>query len=303
MKKEILAAISSATGKDEILTRLAALEHKLFVLDHFSNGARAVYVGDNRVLMKAIVAGNQIAFYVEANDRLLSPWFIVSGAYETDLTNYFVRSLKPDSHCLDIGANFGYFTCLMGRFCPQGRVIGVEPDPHVFEIARDNVFINGLQNFTTVLHAAANDTGAEITLHRRKTRSGNTSIAKMTDDYVKAMGETSSEAFDAAGVRIDDLLGKMDGRIDFIKIDVEGAEPLVFAGAKETIAACRDLNIVFEWSPGQVVSAGFDVPAFTESLKALGLTPYDITPTTTQQLSYQELLNIPYRAGVLLRRH
>ena len=153
------ASISSALVEGT-LARFDALEHKINILEYFSHGGRATYVGNNRVLVKAVVANNNIAFFVEANDRLLSPWFIVTGGYETQLTDYFVRELRPDSHCIDVGANFGYFTCLMARFCPQGRVIGIEPDEHVYEIARDNVFINDFNKFTSVLHAAASNSDA-----------------------------------------------------------------------------------------------------------------------------------------------
>lgn len=302
LKDEIDESIVSALKRNEIIARLASIEHKIDLMEHFGNGSRGTYVGNNRVLVKSVVANRQIAFFVEADDRLLSPWFIVTGGYETQLTDFFVRVLKPDSRCIDVGANFGYFTCLMARFCPDGRVIGVEADQHVYEIARDNVFINGFQDFASVVHAAAGDSGAEATLHRRKTRSANTSIAKLPDDFIRAMGEPESEAFVVQGVRIDDLASRLDNRVDFIKIDVEGAEPLVFEGAKQTIAANPALVIVAEWSPGQIQAAGFEVPAFLASLEAQGLRAYDIAAEQLSPLSYAELLNLPYRAGIVLKR-
>jgi len=252
--------------------------------------------------VKIVVANMTIAFFVEANDRLFSPWFIVSGGYETELTDYFVRELRSDSHCIDVGANFGYFTCLMARFCSHGRVIGIEADEHVYEIARDNVFINGFQNLASVLHAAASNSNAEITLYRRKTRSGNTSIAKMGEDFLRALGEPASEAFIAKGVRVDELLPKMNNRVDFVKIDVEGAEPLVFEGARDTIAANPNLTIVVEWSPGQIQAAGFEVPTFLTALNDMGLRSYDLAPDGLVPISFNDLLNIPYRAGIALKK-
>ena len=52
------------------------------------------------MLVKAVAAGANIAF-VEANDKLLSPWLVITGPYETPLTNYFISALRPDSHCSD----------------------------------------------------------------------------------------------------------------------------------------------------------------------------------------------------------
>ncbi len=204
------------------------------------------------------------------------------------MTNFFVSALKPDSHCLDIGSNFGYFIGLMARFCPNGRVIGIEPDRHVFELARDNIFINGFAH-AEVIHAAAGKEASDIVLHRRNTRSANTSIAKMPDEFTNSMGETPSQPFTVACLPIDDLLPKLDGRVDFMKIDVEGAEPLVFEGAKKAIAANPQITIVAEWSPGQIAAAGFDVSKFLASVEAMGLVPFDIEPDGVKSLSFTEL--------------
>ena len=298
----LVRKIATAVGRDDILSSLANIERKIELLEYFSHGARATYVGNNRVLVKCVVAQANIAYFVEADDRLLSPWFIVTGGYETLLTDFFVGALKPDSFCIDVGANFGYFTCLMARFCPHGRVIGIEADEHVYEIARDNVFINGFQGFTRVVHAAASDANSILTLYRRKTRSANTSIAKLPPEFIESMGETASEAFEVASLRVDSLLPEMNGHVDFLKIDVEGAEPLVFQGAQETIARNPNLNIVMEWSPGQIQAAGFDVGEFVNSLRELKLQPYNVTSTALLPLTFEQLANTDYRAGVVLKR-
>ena len=101
----------------------------------------------------------------------------------------------------------------------------------------------------------------------------------MEEEYIRMMGEPASESFVVKGVRLDDLLPQMNDRIDFVKIDVEGAEPLVFEGARNTlIVANSDLTIITEWSPGQIRAAGSKVPAFLAALKAMGLRSYDIAP-------------------------
>ncbi|TAL81487.1 MAG: FkbM family methyltransferase [Beijerinckiaceae bacterium] len=287
--------------RGSIQLRLASIERKIERLEIFSHGARATYVGNNRVLMKAIIADHQIAFLVEANDRLLAPWFIITGGYEIALTNYFVRALKADSHCLDIGSNFGFFTCLMARFCPDGRVIGVEPDRQVFELARDNTLINGFGH-AEVLNAAASKEHGEMTLYRRLTRSGNTSIAKLPADFIAKLGEQPSEPFTVESICIDDLISKMDDRIDFVKIDVEGAEPLVLQGAAATISKNPNITIVMEWSPGQITQAGFGLPRFIENLKDMGLKAFDIAQDGSLiPISFDDLMQSSYLTGIALK--
>jgi FkbM family methyltransferase len=306
LKRHLIARAKLQEAKRDgisgLYSRLDAIESKINASEYYSHGSRATYMGNNRVLVKAVVAGHNIAYYVEADDRLLSPWFIVTGQYETELTNYFVRELKPDSHCIDVGANFGYFTCLMGRFCPNGKIVGIEPDEKIFEIAQDNVFINGFGEFATVMHAAASNTGADLTLYRRLTRSGNTSIANLGDAYTSALGEPPAESFVVRGLRVDDLMPQMNERVDFMKIDVEGAEPLVFEGARQTIAANPKLRIIMEWSPGQIHAAGFEISAFLDLLKGLELKAFDMQAEKLTPMSFDELANTPYRAGIILKK-
>jgi FkbM family methyltransferase len=282
--------------------RLHLIEERLRVMEHFDQGGRATYVGGGLVLVKCVVRGIQIVYLVDGKDRLLSPWFIASGAYETDLTEFFVRTLRPEDRCLDVGANFGYFTCLFARFAPRGRVIGVEPEPAVFVLLRDNVYGNGLQGIAEAVQAAVSDRPGRATLHRRVGRAGNTSIVRADDAFVASLGEPPPEAFEVGAVTIDSLAARLGGRLDIMKVDVEGAEPLVFAGARETIAANPGLQIVMEWSPLQIRSAGFDLGVFLSDLEAMGLRFFDIEGGQTTPLTREALLALDYRGGILIAR-
>ena len=69
---------------------------------------------------------------------------------------------------------------------------------------------------------------------------------------------------------LDMLLPQFDGRLDYIKIDVEGAEPLVLSGAHQTIANNPHIRIVMEWAPNQIRAAGFDIAQFIRKLDQHG---------------------------------
>ena len=290
-------------SKASRIDRLGAIERKLDAIESHSHGARAVYLGNGRVLLKAVVFGANIAYILEADDRLLAPWFIISGRYESSLTNWMVPRLRPDSVCVDVGANFGYFTCLFARFAPQGKVIGIEPDPTVFAILRDNVLINGFNGHASVINAAVSDNNGRLTLYRRTIRSGNTSIIKASDEFTSSLGELPVEAFEAPTFTVDQICADLGGRLDFLKIDVEGAEPLVFRGAQEAIRNNRQLNIIFEWSPAQMQGAKFDLKEFIAKLKEYGFSPYSLNEDGFEKrMTYEELLCSSYMAGVVLRR-
>lgn len=267
-----------------------------------THGGRATYIGNNRVLTKVIVGDRDFAFVVEADDRLISPWFIVTGKYDTLTTNYLLRNLSRENHCLDVGSNFGYFTCLMARLCSAGKVIGIEADPKIAEIARDNVVINGLQEVARVVNAAASSSAAEMTLYRRTSRSANTSIIHCGTEFTDLMREPPEEAFSVSGIRIDDLRDELDGRVDFIKLDVEGAEPLALAGAKATIVQNQQIEILMEWSPGQIRAAGFELTAFLGEIETSQLRAFEIDKRRPRAISFDELVNLPYRSSILLKR-
>lgn len=278
----------------------ARIEAKIDNLERLTHGARAVYMGNNRVLTKVVVNGFNFAYLVEANDLLITPWFIITGTYEIPLTNYFLRNIKPNSHCLDVGSNFGFFTCLFSRIAPQGRVFAIEADEHVYKLCRDNIMINGLQNVGTAIHAAANEDGASMMLHRRMGRSGNTSIIDAGREFTDWHGEAPSEPFTVNGLKIDDLLDRMQGRVDFIKIDVEGAEPLALRGAWHTIKSNPQLKIVMEWSPGQVVAAGGNISDFLDEISSQGLRFFDLD--TNKPLSKHDVMKSDYMPGLLMSR-
>jgi FkbM family methyltransferase len=271
-------------------------------LERLCGGGQAVYVGHNRVLAKVVVDDRVLSFLMPADDRLLMPRVVTHGDHEPEVTRYLVSTIRRTDHCLDLGANFGYFTCLMASRASKGRTVGVEPDPETWALARDNVYINSQEGVASVIQAAAGEAHGRLTLFRRMTRSGNTSIIRGMEAGAELRGEAPPQPFDVECLPVDSLLARFDGRLDVVKIDVEGAEPLVFRGGRETLAANPGIRIVMEWSPGQVRAAGFDVSAFLADLRSLGLKAQIIDRKWLRPISFDDLAGHAYHSGVLLRR-
>ena len=265
-------------------------------------GSPGTYLGNNRLLVRVIVNGARIAYIVPADDLLITPWFAITGEYDTSVTNYVLRNIERTSTCIDVGANFGYFTCLMARFCTDGYVVGVEADERLFKLLRDNIAINGFMDDARAVHAAAGSGNEPMTLYRRATRSGNTSIGFMDDNFTSYLGEPPAEPFTVKGVRIDDIARDLKNPIDLMKIDVEGAEPLVLDGAAQTISASPNLRIIMEWSPGQIQHAGFDVSTFVDAIAAMSLDVDVLDNERLERVSYSTLKTLQYQSGVILTK-
>jgi FkbM family methyltransferase len=287
----------------ELARQLEAIGSRLDRLEMLSHGGKSVYVGDGRIMTRISLRHWNMAFLLEAKDLLLAPPLIMNGYHEIDLTDFFVNTIREADHCLDVGANFGYFTCIMGRWAPRGKTVALEPDPKIYELLRDNIYINSLEGHVSARNAAAGDVEGMLTLHRRVTRSGNTSLARIPDAALATIGEPPSVPFDIACMPIDSLLPEFTGRLDCLKIDVEGAEPLVIRGAGRTIGENPALRIVMEWAPSQIRGAGFDTGDFLRELDELGLRPAVITTGgKTEELSWDEVNAQPYFPGILLTR-
>jgi hypothetical protein len=84
-----------------------------------------------------------------------------------------------------------------------------------------------------------------------------------------------------------------------MKVDVEGAEPLVFAGALGTIADNPQIQIAMEWSPDQQRDAGKSPSAFAAQLASMGLQAFCFEKDLAA-LSWDEVAASPY-ANLLLK--
>lgn len=140
--------------------------------------------------------------------------------------------LAPGMRVADVGANIGYYLLLVeSAVGPDGRVICFEPEPANLRELRRNVLANGFAN-VEVVAAAAGAADGEVAL-----RSG-------INAAVVADGEGEHRV---PMVRLDAVLA---GRPpDLLKIDVEGYEGHVLAGARGILAERRPI-VFLEIHPG-----------------------------------------------------
>jgi len=162
------------------------------------------------------------------------------GIHEPGLTKYLLDTFSnsPGGNFLDIGANIGYFSCLLGKLAgPAGKVISIEPEPQNRQLLESNLRINNLTNVTVHSCAVgAADGTARMGIYKPANR-GRHSLVDL---------ESCQEFIDVRVRRLDDLL-KNSGTASWtlMKIDVEGFEPFVFAGATETLSRTECLALEF----------------------------------------------------------
>lgn len=149
-------------------------------------------------------------------------------SFEPLETDFLRGVLHPDSVCLDVGANVGYFTMLMASIATRGCIHAFEPLPLNAALITASAALNGFRNI--VLAAAA--VGAEP---------GTVEFVEATDSAYSSIHDTGRKGvgrrFDVPVVTLDAHVEKHAlGSIDVLKIDVEGAEGLVIEGAAALLA-------------------------------------------------------------------
>ena len=192
------------------------------------------------------------------------------GVYEKAETRFFQSACRDGMTFLDVGANLGYYTALATRAVgPNGRVLAVEPDPDSFGYLEQTIAANAVGN-VQAFPVAASDAPATLPLYISTDNRG--------DNRLYASGEDRPQV-EVTARPLDALLreNKID-KVDLIKIDVQGYEPKVIAGLRETITASPNLTLLTEFWPQGIDEAGEDANEFLQTLRELGLTLHELQP-------------------------
>lgn len=152
------------------------------------------------------------------------------GEYSEAEVDVFRGFVRPEDVCIDGGALFGEHTLALAGLCPAGHVIAFEPQRIPFQILCGNCQLNSLDNVDCERAAL----GAV---------EGRTRVEPLSpySDCPWGLTKLSSHG-DSVPMRTIDSLNLR--RLDFVKLDLEGAEADAIMGAKETLLRCRPILYV-----------------------------------------------------------
>jgi FkbM family methyltransferase len=218
--------------------------------------SRALYLGDQMVLCRVL---GKYLMYADAQETGITPHLAMDGYWESWITCALARTVRPGWHCLDVGANHGYYTLVMADGAgPEGRIMPIEPTPKLAELLRQTLDVNGFPHVEVLQKAASDGDGKTLQLVIPAHRSLNAHLVESvapTEDSVAVESVTI------------DAITRDWPRVDLIKIDVEGAEESVWRGMEQTISRNREVIVVLELNVdryedprrflGTIESAGF----------------------------------------------
>jgi FkbM family methyltransferase len=213
-----------------------------------------IYLGNDRILTRT---RGGIRMILDTRDIILTPLLLLEGEWERETGELIERTLQPGMTFVDVGANMGYFSCLAGAriLGGGGKLWAFEADPVTFGYLTDNINLNWFFAGVTLVQGAVHSRSGELTLHVREKYKGNTSIADVPVAELDQIGDRSVPV-PVRAISLDDYFGGDTPRIDLIKIDVEGGEPFVLEGMRGLLARQPGMQVLIEWSPGQIWKTG-----------------------------------------------
>ncbi|HEY9662934.1 MAG TPA: FkbM family methyltransferase, partial [Allocoleopsis sp.] len=218
---------------------------------------QTAYLGNDTILCR--VLGNYL-LYGDTKDIGIVPHLCLNGFWEPWITLAMLRTIKPGWHCLDIGANHGYYTLLMSSLVGAvGRVVALEPNDQLVQLVHRTLEVNGFVDRATAISQAVSDqVGQQVQLVIPSGHTGHASL-----HYVPSQ---TDQVMQVETTTVDQLTAEW-AQVDLIKIDVEGAEYAVWQGMQDTIYRNKEITIVLEFGAAryanargfleEIVSAGF----------------------------------------------
>jgi FkbM family methyltransferase len=153
------------------------------------------------------------------------------------------KALLPGDACvLDVGSNVGLTAIAFDQFVPEGRIFAFEPSPRNYECLRKNLAENDCGRVEAINKAVGRESGEVTFFDTRLFGAGSFAVRDNAQIAVKHHAEDRTKV---PCVSVDDFVARRGiGRVDLIKVDVEGFEIEVLEGAEKTLAAHEPIVIL-----------------------------------------------------------
>lgn len=285
---------------DDLINRLAYLESTIKELRTLV-GPFGVLFPDGSMLTQTIYGTK---YFIDPSDLIMAPQMIIYRQWESDLSKFMVSSVDKNTYFVDVGANFGYFTCLVASkigLGGNGAVLSIEPNPKIRALLYKNVQINWSMAPVEIHECAVSENNGYVQFSVPADRAANAGISISNPSKFDTSFIVETKPIDAL----------TNGRsVDIMKIDVEGFETAVLKGAAKTIENSPNIIIVLEWSIAQMKSSGFAPDDLIKVINNLGLNCYRLPSTRflskseweNLYLSRESLLNMPYENIIIKRK-
>ena len=222
--------------------------------------------------------------FTQRFDRLLAMVSWKFGFLEKHETKLMKSFIEPGMNVIDIGANIGHYSLHFSRWVGRkGKVFAFEPENENYSMLCLAKKKNGYENLT-VENAAVGATTEATSIYVNPIHGGDHRIVNPYHGCQKTCVMMRS---------LDDYFSNTD-HIQFIKMDIQGAEYFALTGMKNLILREKKIALFTEFTPFLLKEAGCNPKLFLEEIKALNFTIMMITKQNglQQAQSSDEVLHL-----------
>jgi len=245
--------------------------------EEFQNRQAIVKAADFAPSTWARVEIDGLKLWVDIGDHGVSR-HCVTGSYEPAETTFIRNFLTTGMTFVDIGANIGWFTLNAAKIVgPTGRVVSFEPRADTYAALSRSLEDNEYLSFCTAHNNAVGAAPGELLIgwNPQMGNPGGTWLLSekgLQEAYLNSGAATQKTRV----VTLDSIVG--DARVDLIKIDVEGAEPLALGGAAGVLSNQRP-TILCEINPTLLKTVSqTDEQTFVQTIEGFGYECRLLTP-------------------------
>jgi len=212
---------------------------------------------------------SKLHFFVSCRDAI-GRHVAKYGGFEPELTVWIGARLQhaPKGIVIDVGANLGWHSVHAAKYDAVENIVAFEPDAFNAWLLERNLAINRVDKVIVQACAVGSTRGLARLYRYKASNNGRHSLLK---DY--GLGSRVVPMVDVDSAI--DALGLSDSRVLLFKIDVEGYEPSVVAGA--TRALGRTDVLITEYSPALSRSGNLSIDEMIDGLVAGGFIPHLLT--------------------------
>lgn len=199
-----------------------------------------------------------LIFAVSASSREAHESFCFSCPDMVTEMDCFLQSTRGLQSFFDVGSFHGVFSMGFASQNKGGRVIALEPSPDAFKLLSHNCSLNAEYEIVPLMSAAGSQNGF-------------IQMAREWEHFVVTSNlnsDSCADVFEVPVFRLDDIAIRHDCWPQAIKIDVEGFEAEVLAGAPKCLEQCIVLHL--EMHPEPLASRGADPLAILKQLANMG---------------------------------
>jgi FkbM family methyltransferase len=246
-------------GRDQTQIELNAAEPtNVRFTDALANPKWPVlHVGDRLIVTKV----DTLIMALPAEEVRLTSLLTFCGTLEQGLTMLFKNVVRERMTVIDVGTNVGTYTLIAASQVGSGGAVwGFEPTPRSFDICKLNLELNNLQGRARIIRAAVSDRAGRAKLRLFDIAGDNTLFGAYDDDR---------DAVEVETVTLDECIAP-GTRVDVVKIDASGAEPLILRGMRRVIEDNPGIRIFVHFAPQHLERAGVEPGDFVEEIERMG---------------------------------